>query len=213
MNVKIMGAVLLLITSGVQAQTTANRILPRVGLKAGVNASSFFIDHVSDRNTMAGFNVGLFMKVPLGPKLSLMPELYYITKGSQVRYHDAFADGDARFRLNYLEVPILLGLNLVRHFNIHAGPYVSYLLDGNVRNRSLAPLFDFERNINADNYNRMEGGLALGLALDFTKFSVGARYYYGMTDIGRSIQYGPTYYTFPDARNSVLNIYAALSLN
>jgi hypothetical protein len=206
-------ALALLCSSAASAQTTANRILPRVGIKGGINASSFFIEDVTDRNTMAGFNVGLFMKVPLGPHFSLMPELYYITKGSQVRYNNSFVNGDARFRLNYLEVPILLGFNPIRNLNLHAGPYVSYMLDGNVSNRSNLSLFDFERNIDADNYNRMEGGLALGAAVDFSKLSVGARYYYGMTDIGRSAQYGPVTYTFPDARNSVFNVYVALSLN
>lgn len=215
MKAKIIGGVItaMLWVNGIQAQTTANRILPRVGLKGGVNASNFFIEDATDRNTMAGFNIGMFMKIPLGPHFSLMPELYYITKGSQVQYDNAFAQGDARFRLNYLEAPLLIGFNPVRNFNIHAGPYVSYMLDGSVSNRSTITLFDFERNIDADNYNRMEAGLAAGVAVDFSKLSVGARYYYGMTDIGRSVQYGSVQYTFPNARNSVFNIYVALSLN
>lgn len=212
-TLKTIAALLLLTPTAVKAQTTSNRILPRVGIKAGLNASNFYTDDVTDKNMMSGFNVGIFMKAPLTKHLSLMPELYYTTKGAELTYNNSVISGTGRFRLNYLEVPILLGINVFRNINVHAGPYVSYLLDGSAKGTSNVSLFDFQKNINVDNYNRMEGGLALGAAIDIAKLSVGARYYYGMTDIGRSQQFNGVTYTVPNARNSVFNIYLALALN
>ncbi|HTN17183.1 MAG TPA: porin family protein [Chitinophagaceae bacterium] len=196
-----------------RAQETADRILPRVGIKGGLNYSNFFINDIDDKNALLGFNAGLFAKCPITRFIAIQPELYYTTKGSEVTYNNVFAAGAARFRLSYIEVPVLLVINLNENFNIHGGPYVSYLLDGRVSNQSSAEIFDFERNINTDNYNRMDAGVAIGAAIDIRKISIGARYNYGMTTIGKESTFAGTSYTFPNAKNSVFNIYLGLSLN
>lgn len=194
------------------AQVTKGRILPRVGIKAGLNYSNIFSDGV-DRNSLAGFNAGLFAKVPVTGSVSIQPELYFTTKGSRLTYNSTFANGDAQFKLSYLELPVLFVYNLSRHFNIQAGPYVSYLLDGKATNKSSAPIFDFENQLKNDDYNRLDAGLAAGLALDVSKISFGARYTYGMTTIGKENTYAGTNYRFPDGKNSVFNFYVALSFN
>jgi hypothetical protein len=195
------------------AQETADRLLPRIGIKGGLNYSNFFINDIDDKNSLLGFNAGLFAKCPITRFIAIQPELYFTTKGSEVTYNNLFADGAARFRLSYLEVPVLLVININENFNIHGGPYVSYLLDGSVTNESSAAVFDFERNIDVDDYNRMDAGVAIGAAIDIRKISIGARYNYGMTTIGKQNTFAGAAYTFPDAKNSVFNIYLALSLN
>jgi hypothetical protein len=37
-------------------------------------------------------------------------------------------NGTAQFKLNYIEVPLLLVVNLTQNLNIHAGPYAAYLI-------------------------------------------------------------------------------------
>lgn len=195
------------------AQETSDRILPRIGIKGGVNSSNFFINDIDDKNMLLGFNAGLFAKCPITKFISIMPELYYTTKGSEVTYNNTVVNGSARFRLSYLEAPILLALNINENFNVHAGPYVSYLLTGDVTNQSNVSVFDFEKNIDVDDYNRMEAGVAVGAALDIRKISIGARYNYGMSTIGKEATFAGASYRFPDAKNSVFNLYLALSLN
>ncbi len=195
-----------------KAQVTKGRILPRVGIKAGLNYSNIFSDGI-DRNSLVGFNAGLFAKVPVTSSFSIQPELYFTTKGSRLTYNSTFINGDAEFKLNYLELPVLMVFNLTRHFNVHAGPYVSYLLDGSAKNKSSAPIFDFENNLNKDDYNRLDAGVTAGIGLDISKISLGARYSYGMTTIGKENTFGGTSYRFPDGNNSVFNLYVALSFN
>ena len=44
-----------------------------------------------------------------------------------------FVDGTAGFHLNYIEVPLMLVGNITQNFNIYAGPYAAFLINGNVR--------------------------------------------------------------------------------
>ena len=203
----------LLISNSILAQETSDRILPRIGLKGGVNLSNFFTQDIDDENALIGFNAGVFIKMPLAKSFSVQPELYFTTKGSEVSYNNLFASGNARFRLSYLELPVLLVWNINSNFNIHSGPCIAYLLSGDVTNESSAPLFDFEKNIDVNDYNRMDASVAVGAAIDIRKISLGARYNYGVTTIGKERDYLGNTYRFPDAKNSVLNVYVALSLN
>lgn len=196
-----------------QAQETSDRILPRIGIKGGVNLSNFFTQDIDDENALIGFNAGLFVKMPVAKSFSIQPELYYITKGSEVSYNNLFATGNARFRLSYLEMPVLLVWNINSNFNIHGGPCLAYLLNGAVSNTSSAPLFDFEKNIDINDYNKMDASIAVGAAIDIRKISIGVRYNYGVSTIGKERDYLGNTYRFPDAKNSVLNVYAAISLN
>ena len=162
---------------------------------------------------LVGFNVGLFSKVPITRHVALQPELYFTTKGAEVTYNNTFVDGVARFKLNYIEFPLLLAVNVTDNFNIHAGPYVAYLVTGKVQNESNVNLFDFEENIDADDFNRFDMGVAVGAGIDFGSLGIGVRYNYGLTTVGKERSFLGTTYTFPDAKNGVLNFYAAISLN
>ena len=187
----------------------------RFGIKGGANFSSLYTedDNSNSSNLRSGFNAGLYAKMPITKWIAVQPELYYTTKGSEVTYNNSFAEGTARFNLNYVELPVLVVVNLSKNFNVHAGPYVGYLLKGNVTNESTIRLFDFEENINRDDYNRLDAGLVAGIGLDIGAIGLGARYSYGLTRVGKERSFLGTTYTFPDAKNSVLNFYISLSLN
>jgi hypothetical protein len=185
---------------------------PQFGVKGGVNFSNLYTSDAETNKMMAGFNVGLFSKMPLTDNIAFQPELYFTTKGAEVTYNNAFVDGTARFKLNYIEMPLLFVINVTENFNIHAGPYAAYLISGKVKNESNIHLFDFEENINADDYNRIDAGIAAGACFDFRSVSFGARYSYGLTKVGKEKTFLGTTYTFPDANNGVLNLYMAIPL-
>jgi len=181
------------------------------GIKGGVNFSNMYTDDVDDENVLTGFNLGIFAKLPITDNIAIQPELYYTTKGSELTYNNAFAEGTAKFRLNYIEAPLLLVFNLTDNFNIHGGGYVAYLVDGKTKNDSSNNLFDSDDTLDNDDFNKIDAGLAVGLGIDLDKFSIGARYNYGLTTVGKERDYNGTNYTFPDGKNSVLNLYVALS--
>ncbi len=193
------------------AQETTSTYDAKFGIKGGVNFSNMYTEDVDDENVLTGFNLGVFAKLPITNFIAIQPELYYTTKGSELTYNNSFAQGTAKFRMNYIEAPLLLVVNLTKNFNIHGGGYVAYLVDGKATNNSDNNLFDSEDELDNDDFNKIDAGLAAGLGIDVGTFSVGARYNYGLTTVGKEKSYGGTNYTFPDGKNSVLNLYVALS--
>jgi hypothetical protein len=183
----------------------------RFGVKAGLNYSNLYTNDSDHSKTHAGLNVGLFASLPLSNRVSLQPELYYTTKGADVTYNNSFVDGTASFNLNYLEVPLLMVVHVTKNFNIHLGPYAAVLISGKVSNKSNVRLFDFEQNLNIDDYNRLDAGIAAGVGIDIGPLNIGARYNYGLTKVGKDRTFLGTRYRFPDAVNGVFNVYVAVS--
>lgn len=200
----------LLVSFSIQAQDS---IPTRIGIKAGLNLSTLYAENVDDTKMLTGFNLGLFAKFPLSDHFAIQPELYYTMKGAEVKYNNTFVDGTARFNLNYIEVPVLLVINITDFLNVHAGPYAAYLISGKAKNESNINLFDFEENLDTDDYNKFDLGIAVGVGLDFRAISLGLRYNHGTTTIGKEETFLGTTYTFPDAKNGVLSLYLSLSLN
>lgn len=213
-NSKIFIAMILLVSISqfAQAQGTTNSNDLKFGFKGGVNFSNLYTQDVDDNNVLTGFNLGIFAKVPINQSFAIQPELLYTTKGAKLTYNNSFANGTAKFRLNYIELPVLLVVNLTKNFNIHAGPYVAYLVDGKATNDSQGTLFDYQNNLSNDDYNKFDSGIAVGLGFDSDNIGFGVRYNYGLQTVGKERNFGGTNYTFPDGKNSVINLYLSFSI-
>lgn len=186
----------------------------RLGIKGGFSLSTLNQAKDANRdNARIGFNVGLFAKMPLLKMVSIQPELYIATKGATMSYNNTLFFGTAQFNLNYIELPVFVVVNVTKNLNIHAGPYGGVLLSGNVINQSNIIAFDFENEINKNNYNTIDAGFAIGGGMDVGAMSFGLRYYQGFTKVGRNRPYKGFNYTFPDAYNSLFNAYINFTLN
>jgi Outer membrane protein beta-barrel domain len=194
------------------SQTTNSDSSFKFGVKGGVNFSNLYTDNVEDNNVLTGFNVGLFAKLPITESLAIQPELLYTTKGAELKYNNAFVNGTSTFRLNYFELPILLVVNLTENFNLHAGPYVAYLVDGKAKNDAQGTLFDIENNLNNEDYNKFDTGISVGVGFDTDQLGFGVRYNYGFQKVGKERSFLGTNYTFPDGKNSVINLYLSYSI-
>ena len=195
-------------TSAKSQETAASKF----GIKGGINFSNLSTKEADKDKMLTGFNIGLFARMPVTKMFAIQPELYYTTKGAQVTYNGTFVDGTAQFNLNYIEMPLLFVVNLTENFNIHFGPYIAYLVDGKVKNKSNTDLFNFENNISTEDYNKVDAGFAAGAGLDFGAFSLGARYTYGLTKVGKERTFLGTSYIFPDASNGVASVYVSFTL-
>jgi hypothetical protein len=193
------------------AQTTNEGGKLRFGVKGGVNLSNLDTQNVESNNSLTGFNLGIFGKIPITDSFAIQPELLYSTKGAKLTYNNYFVNGPAEFNLNYIELPVLLVINITPSFNIHGGPYVAYLLDGNVTSSVQGTFFDIQSNISNEDYNRFDTGLAVGVGFDMKRFGLGARYNYGLQKVGKERNFLGTNYTFPDGKNSVINLYLTYS--
>lgn len=196
-----------------EAQNRHETYSTRFGIKGGVNFSNLYTKDGSHSKMLTGFNFGILSKMPITQHVAIQPEFYFTTKGAEVTYNSLFVDGTARFNLNYLEVPLLLVLNITDNFNIQVGPYGAFMISGLVKNVSNINLFNFEQNIVTADYNRFDAGIAIGAGVDIGVISLGARYNYGLTNVGRERTFLGVSYTVPDAKNGVFNFYISVSLN
>ncbi|MFH0760960.1 MAG: porin family protein [Bacteroidota bacterium] len=196
-----------------EAQKNQEATRPRFGIKGGVNFSNLYAQDVSGTKMLTGFNAGLFGKITIINPVAIQPELYFTTKGAVITYDNLLVDGIARFNLNYLEVPLLIVVNITKYLNVHFGPYASFLICGRVQNESTVHLFDFEENITTSDYNKLDAGIAAGAGIDIGALSVGTRYNLGLTKVGKERTFLGIPYTFPDANNGVISLYISLSLN
>lgn len=193
-----------------QQQTTAEHSLsPKLGVRGGVNLSNMFVNDVSDENMKVGILLGVFAKLPLTKGFSIQPELNYSSKGAKETY-DNFLEGEGeyRFNLNYIELPVLGVINLGKNFNIHAGPYISYLASVNIKDMNDDGTIEEIAELNAEDFNRIDYGLAGGLGIDIQNFSIGARYNYGLREIGKSGSLSGE--LTKDSRNSAISLYIAI---
>jgi hypothetical protein len=203
-------ASLMLFAVQVQAQDNPG---PKFGIKGGVNLAQLFVDqpNAEDENMKIGYHVGLFGKIPVTDFLAVQPELLYTNTGAKVTYGGSdlanllgIQQGEVRFNLNYIQLPVLLAAN-IGAFNVHVGPYASYLVGANVKDLKSADLNTNDvTDLNTDDFNRVDYGLAGGIGIDLKGFTIGARYNYGLREIGNS---GLAGRLTNNSRNSVAQLF------
>ncbi len=181
----------------------------RFGVKGGVNLANLYIDEVTDEKAKAGLHAGLWMKAPIGEFFAIQPELIWSSKGSKIGEYKNIPftqDGQVRFNLNYVDLPVLASLTL-GPVSIQAGPYVSYLINANVKNLKEDLSTGAAKDLDKTDFNAVDYGLAGGLALDIKGFQLGARYNYGLREIGKSDVAGQI---TKNAKNSVAQVFVGV---
>ena len=190
-----------------EQQTSAeNALAPKFGIKGGVNLTNMYVQDVSDENMKVGFNAGFFAKLPVTRGFSIQPELLYTSKGAKETYNNFIeGEGEYRFNLNYIELPVLAVFNVAKNFNLHAGPYISYLAAANIKDLKDDGTMDEITELDADNFNRIDYGVAGGFGIDISNFTIGARYNYGFREIGKSGSLSGR--LTKDSKNSAISLY------
>jgi len=196
-----------------QAMAQSDNPGPKFGIKGGLNASQLIVDHpnVEGENMKIGFNFGVFAKVPITRFLAVQPEVLYTSGGSKLSYGGSDLEnvfgiepGEVRFNLNYVQVPVALAVN-IGPLNVHAGPYISYLLSANVTDLEYSDLEGTEvRELDTDDFNKIDYGIVAGVAFDVQNVTVGARYNYGLREVGNS---GIAGNLTDNSKNSIGQIY------
>lgn len=189
-------------TSVLQAQ-----LMPKGGIKGGLNLSNLYIDDVEDENVRTGFHVGVYRQFMIGPALAIQPELIYSTKGAEAEYNILTVNGERKFNLNYIDLPVLLTFKLGDDADISFGPYVGYLVG--VSTSTDGDFGESYRELNRDNYEKWDYGLTGGLALNFDPIAFGLRYNYGLNEIADTAN---ARQQIGDAKNSVAQVYISLNL-
>lgn len=208
----VMLSLLSVIAMGQEQQTSSESgINAKFGFKAGVNFSNLYNIEVDDNNMRVGFNIGVFSKIPVSKGVSLQPELLYTTKGSKLNYNNfVLGSGEYRFNLNYLELPVLAVFNLSKNFNLHLGGYAAYLTNTNITDLKDNGTINEIAVLNASDFNRWDAGLVGGLGFDISNVTIGARYNYGLVEIGKKDNVAGQ--LTGNSKNSVLSVYVGIGL-
>jgi hypothetical protein len=210
LNMKILktsGVILFLfgcifISSSVQAQDS-NR---RMGIKGGLNVTNLYVDDVNDENARFGFNLGLYGQILSSEVFAIQPELLFSTKGSRWDYTGAF-NQSVTLNTNYLDLPVLAVIKLGKGAEIHVGPYAGYLVSANIKYEG--DIANGTDNIDRDDLNTVDFGLAGGFGLNFGAMQVGARYNYGLSEVAKS---NAAKSLIGDSKNSNAQLYVAFNL-
>jgi hypothetical protein len=72
------------------------------------------------------------------------------------------------------------------NFNLNGGGYVAYLVSANVKDMNSDGTIMGVRDLNAQSFHRVDYGLVGGLGFDVDYVTFGARYSYGLQNIGQS---------------------------
>jgi hypothetical protein len=197
---------MVVVVSAQEQQTSAEKSLtPKFGIKGGLNLSNLYTDQADNNNLKTGLNLGFYAKIPLTKGFSIQPELIYSGKGAKLTYNNfILGKGEYRFNLNYVEVPVLAVINLASNLNIQAGGYVSYLASANIKDLKNDGTIKNITDLKADNFNRFDYGLVGGIGVDVMNFTIGARYNYGLQELGSS---GIAGQLTKNSKNSVIALY------
>ncbi len=153
----------------------------RFGAKAGVN-----VNKISGQSYKEGFNynfqLGGFMQFNFSRRLGLQPEVNFVQGQSEFTndasdiYDDIFRDGSQKkAKLSYLEIPLLLNLNLgtSKRVKLQLGPSYGALLKQTVDSL----------RISGNVYKNGEWSALGGIWLQLPLINMGARYKLGLTNI------------------------------
>jgi len=139
------------------------------GLKAGVNVSSLDVKDGVDFDSKAGFHIGGLAHVHLSPHFAVQPELVYSEQGGK--------DGDDKWKVNYLNIPVLFQYMTGGGLRLQTGPQVGFALSSKIKQG------DVETNIK-DDVNTVDVSWSFGLSYLFPEgLGIDARYNLGLTNV------------------------------
>ena len=97
----------------------------KVGFTAGLNVANSLdaYDSRFSSSSIAAFNVGLTLDVPVTNYFSFAPEVSFSQKG----FSADLADSHFTERTNYIDVPLLAKFKIVPGFNFLIGPQLTFL--------------------------------------------------------------------------------------
>lgn len=155
------------------------------GPKAGINISNYSGGDINS-DAKVGYHIGGLLNFGFGEIFSIQPEVLFSTQGAKVEN----AGSKTNYKINYLNVPVMLKFRIANGFYIEGGPQAGFRLSENIPDQSIN---DFAKQLD------LSAGAGLGYQSD-AGIGIGLRYMAGLSKVGdfsgRDIS--------PDFKNSVV---------
>lgn len=162
----------IMFTSAISAQHSAQPVA--FGLKGGLNVYNVKNDPGAEYDSKIGFNAGALAHIHLASQLALQPEVVYSAQGAKYN----LGNTEAKLKLGYINVPVMLQYMFDNGFRIQAGPQVGFLINAKTE------IGDVESDVK-DQLKTIDFGVGAGIGYIDPKsgFGVDARYNLGLSDI------------------------------
>lgn len=169
------------------AKAQADSDLVQIGVKGGVNFATVSGDGFDSPDSRTSFNAGFVAEIPFSERFSIQPEVLYSGQGFDAvqRDQDNFLDNDenVEYQLDYIQVPVLAKIYLVKGLNIQAGPQIGFKINEEIDYRPN----DDAGDVDLGDYSETEDidiSLAAGVEYKFDGgFFIQGRYNYGFTEL------------------------------
>jgi len=148
------------------------------GIKAGPNIANIYGDDVDNAESKIGVLFGGYAEFQAFDTFSIQPELLYSAQGAKYTESDGF---DGKFKLDYLNIPIMGKFYVSDGFFLEAGPQIGFLLSAKDEYESpgLSGEDDIKEFFKGTDF---AANLGLGYQLE-GGLNFGARYSVGVSNI------------------------------
>jgi hypothetical protein len=150
------------------------------GIKVGVNLATLsgFNDPDVSPTQRTGLVAGGFLTVGLAPMIAFQPEVLFSMQGSKLHFDTSGVSTDARAKLDYIQVPVLLRLG--NSSKAGASVYGVVGPTFGVLARATLDGKDIKSELKSTDV-----GLVVGAGVSLSRFLVEGRYTYGLTDLNK----------------------------
>jgi hypothetical protein len=189
--------------------STSANAQTKPGIRVGVTQSTWSGDAINSLNNLTGFTNGYvttksrtgfyaggFVNMPLTDRISLEPGAYYSQKGYTLKgelpvdkLEFLGASATAAVQSHYIDIPVLLKMNVAKGFDVYAGPQVSYLVKNNLHMEAGALGFSaLNKDLDiTNNFNRVDWAVTAGAGYTFDNgFSINAGYDLGLSRLDKN---------------------------
>jgi opacity protein-like surface antigen len=171
-----------LLSTALFAQSSAN-----FGLKGGLNIASLKVEDQESSDSRLGLHLGALAHIHLAPQFALQPEVVYSQQGMKTNVTGT----ETTFKLDYINIPLMLQYMFSNGFRLEAGPQLGFLINAQVGNLE-----------NKEDYKSTDVALGVGLGyLSTSGLGINGRYNFGLTNINEF-----------DPNNNVTNRVGQISL-
>jgi hypothetical protein len=164
------------------------------GVKAGVNISNYTGGDL-ENSALVGFHGGVIVGLMLGDHFSIQPEALFSAQGAKIK---GISSNEEKFKVSYINLPVLAKYRFPGGFYIEAGPQVGFKLDESIPDNTI-------ENFAED----LDLSIAAGIGYHSSSgLGIGGRYNAGLSKVG-DFESGTT---SPDFKNSTLQFFVFYTL-
>lgn len=142
-----------------------------------------------------GLQAGFSYQAGITPMFSIVPEIYFATKGGTLKENNHLTGAKSTLRLNSLEMPVLARLH-INKLHLNAGPYAGYNVGGRLKVDGYNPSSETTTKISFGNsaadFKRWDFGLQAGAGYNFnlkqSTLTLEVRYGYGLVNMSHEVE-------------------------